>query len=243
MPYFEARDVGLHFDKFHALRNISLSLEKSGVLVICGPSGSGKSTFIRAINRLAPKLSEGKMLLQGEDLSTMRAKNLHRRVGMVFQRFNLFQHLTVAENISLPQRRVLRLSRSEADARTIALLERVGLADKAKSYPVQLSGGQQQRVAICRALAMDPEMLLFDEPTSALDPEMVGEVLEVMRELAHSGMTMIVVTHEMGFAREIANEIAFLEQGQLVEIARPEEFFSNPKEQRTRNFLEQILRH
>lgn len=183
------------------------------------------------------------MLLQGEDLSTMRAKNLHRRVGMVFQRFNLFQHLTVAENISLPQRRVLRLSRSEADARTIALLERVGLADKAKSYPVQLSGGQQQRVAICRALAMDPEMLLFDEPTSALDPEMVGEVLEVMRELAHSGMTMIVVTHEMGFAREIANEIAFLEQGQLVEIARPEEFFSNPKEQRTRNFLEQILRH
>ncbi len=149
----------------------------------------------------------------------------------------------MAENISLPQRRVLRRSRREADARANALLERVGLADKAKSYPVQLSGGQQQRVAICRALAMDPEMLLFDEPTSALDPEMVGEVLEVMRELAHSGMTMIVVTHEMGFAREIANEIAFLEQGQLVEIARPEQFFSNPKEPRTRNFLDQILRH
>ncbi|WP_210309772.1 amino acid ABC transporter ATP-binding protein [Ochrobactrum sp. Marseille-Q0166] len=243
MAYFEARDVGLHFNQFHALRNISLSLDKSDVLVICGPSGSGKSTFIRAINRLAPKLSEGKMLLDGEDLATMRSKNLHRRVGMVFQRFNLFQHLTVAENISLPQRRVLGRGRRAADTRALTLLERVGLADKAKSYPVQLSGGQQQRVAICRALAMDPEMLLFDEPTSALDPEMVGEVLQVMRELAQSGMTMIIVTHEMGFAREIANEIAFLEQGQLVEIASPETFFSNPKEQRTRNFLDQILRH
>lgn len=243
MAYFEARDVGLHFNQFHALRNISVSLEKSNVLVICGPSGSGKSTFIRAINRLAPKLSGGMMLLEGEDLSTMRAKNLHRRIGMVFQRFNLFQHLTVAENISLPQRRVLRRSRRDAHARAIVLLERVGLADKANSYPVQLSGGQQQRVAICRALAMDPEMLLFDEPTSALDPEMVGEVLQVMRELAHSGMTMIIVTHEMGFAREIANEIAFLEQGKLVEIASPEKFFSNPSEQRTRNFLDQILRH
>ncbi|MFD1197967.1 amino acid ABC transporter ATP-binding protein [Brucella gallinifaecis] len=243
MAYFEARDVGLHFNQFHALRNISLSLEQSNVLVICGPSGSGKSTFIRAINRLAPKLSDGMMLLEGEDLSTMSAKNLHRRVGMVFQRFNLFQHLTVAENISLPQRRVLGRSRRQADERAIALLERVGLADKAKSYPVQLSGGQQQRVAICRALAMDPEMLLFDEPTSALDPEMVGEVLQVMRELAESGMTMIIVTHEMGFAREIANEIAFLEQGQLVEIAPPKMFFSSPKEQRTRDFLDQILRH
>ncbi|TPF73904.1 amino acid ABC transporter ATP-binding protein [Brucella gallinifaecis] len=243
LAYFEARDVGLHFNQFHALRNISLSLEQSNVLVICGPSGSGKSTFIRAINRLAPKLSDGMMLLEGEDLSTMSAKNLHRRVGMVFQRFNLFQHLTVAENISLPQRRVLGRSRRQADERAIALLERVGLADKAKSYPVQLSGGQQQRVAICRALAMDPEMLLFDEPTSALDPEMVGEVLQVMRELAESGMTMIIVTHEMGFAREIANEIAFLEQGQLVEIAPPKMFFSSPKEQRTRDFLDQILRH
>ena len=243
MAYFEARDVNLHFSSFHALRDVSLSLEKSGVMVICGPSGSGKSTFIRAINRLAWPLSGGSMSFDGMDLAKMPARDLHRRIGMVFQRFNLFQHLTVLDNIALPQRRVLGRSKAEARARAMALLERVGLTEKAAVYPVQLSGGQQQRVAICRALAMDPAMLLFDEPTSALDPEMVGEVLQVMRELAASGMTMIVVTHEMGFARELANEIVFLEAGQVVERAPPAEFFANPKEERTRLFLSQILRH
>jgi ABC-type polar amino acid transport system ATPase subunit len=162
---------------------------------------------------------------------------------MVFQRFNLFQHLTVLENIALPQRRVLGRRRSEARERAMALLKRVGLADKAGVYPSRLSGGQQQRVAICRALAMEPELLLFDEPTSALDPEMVGEVLQVMRELANSGMTMIVVTHEMGFAREIAQEILFMEEGSIVEQAPPDEFFRNPREERTRTFLSQILHH
>lgn len=243
MAFFEARGVNFHFGQYHALRDISLSFEKSDVLVICGPSGSGKSTFIRTINRLAGPLSEGAFLLDGRDLAKMPAKELHRKIGMVFQRFNLFQHLTVLDNVALPQRRVLKRSRRQADERAMALLKRVGLADKANSYPVQLSGGQQQRVAICRALAMDPEMLLFDEPTSALDPEMVGEVLQVMRELAASGMTMIVVTHEMGFARELAKEVIFLEQGQLIERAPPETFFTQPKEARTRVFLEQILRH
>ncbi|MDG3575622.1 amino acid ABC transporter ATP-binding protein [Rhizobium sp. YJ-22] len=243
MAYFEARNVNLHFSSFHALRDVSLSLEKSDVLVICGPSGSGKSTFIRAINRLAGPLSGGAMSFDGADLAKMPARDLHRRIGMVFQRFNLFQHLTVLDNIALPQRRVLGRSKAEARARAMALLERVGLAEKASVYPVQLSGGQQQRVAICRALAMDPAMLLFDEPTSALDPEMVGEVLQVMRELAASGMTMIVVTHEMGFARELASEIAFLESGQVVEKAPPGEFFAHPREERTRLFLSQILHH
>ena len=243
MAYFEARDVNLHFGTFHALRDVSLSLEKSGVMVICGPSGSGKSTFIRAINRLARPLSGGTMRFDGADLTTMPARDLHRRIGMVFQRFNLFQHLTVLDNIALPQRRVLGRGKAQARERAFALLERVGLKEKANVYPVQLSGGQQQRVAICRALAMDPAMLLFDEPTSALDPEMVGEVLQVMRELAGSGMTMIVVTHEMGFARELASEIVFLEAGQVVEKAPPAEFFSNPREARTRAFLSQILHH
>lgn len=243
MAYFEARGVNLHFDQFHVLRDISLSFEKSDVLVICGPSGSGKSTFIRSINRLAGPLSGGSMVFNGADLAAMSARDLHRKIGMVFQRFNLFQHISVLDNIALPQRRVLGRSRKEANERAMGLLNRVGLGNKASSYPVQLSGGQQQRVAICRALAMDPELLLFDEPTSALDPEMVGEVLQVMRELAASGMTMIVVTHEMGFAKELASEVVFLESGQLVEKAPPAEFFSNPRETRTRAFLDQILRH
>ncbi|MBN9053946.1 MAG: glutamate ABC transporter ATP-binding protein [Shinella sp. 65-6] len=243
MPFFEARDVNFHFGKHHALRDISLAFEKSDVLVVCGPSGSGKSTFIRTINRLAGPLTSGDIKLEGKSLSTMRSKELYRKVGMVFQRFNLFQHLSVLDNIALPQRRALGRSRKEANERAMALLERVGLGEKAAAYPVQLSGGQQQRVAICRALAMDPELLLFDEPTSALDPEMVGEVLQVMRELVTSGMTMMVVTHEMGFARELASEVVFLESGQLIEKGPPAEFFSHPKEARTRAFLDQILRH
>jgi ABC-type polar amino acid transport system ATPase subunit len=243
VAYFEARNVNLHFGGFHALRDVSLEFGKGNVLVVCGPSGSGKSTLIRSINRLARPLTSGSLWMDGQNLASLPSKALHRRIGMVFQRFNLFQHLTVLENVALPQRRVLGRSRAEARERALALLARVCLADKSDSYPVRLSGGQQQRVAICRALAMDPELLLFDEPTSALDPEMVGEVLEVMRDLAASGMTMVVVTHEMGFAREIATEIVFMEAGQVIERARPAEFFASPREMRTRAFLNQILHH
>ncbi|MBN9256957.1 MULTISPECIES: amino acid ABC transporter ATP-binding protein [unclassified Mesorhizobium] len=243
MTFFEAKDVNFHFGGFHALRDVSFEFGKGDVLVVCGPSGSGKSTLIRSINRLAGPLTSGSMSIEGRDLAGLHGRELYRRIGMVFQRFNLFQHLSVLDNIALPQRRVLGKSRREAAERARALLDRVGLADKADSYPVRLSGGQQQRVAICRALAMDPELLLFDEPTSALDPEMVGEVLQVMRGLAAGGMTMIVVTHEMGFARELATEILFMEAGQVVERAPPAAFFANPREARTRVFLDQILHH
>lgn len=243
MPFFEARNVNLHFGRFHALRDVSLAFEKGDVLVVCGPSGSGKSTLIRSVNRLAGPLSSGSIALAGQDLATLPSRALYRRIGMVFQRFNLFQHLTVLENVALPQRRALGRSRADAAQRARALLERVGLGDKADSYPARLSGGQQQRVAICRAVAMEPELMLFDEPTSALDPEMIGEVLQVMRGLAESGMTMVVVTHEMGFAREIATEVVFMEGGQVIEHAPPEIFFSAPREPRTRAFLDQILRH
>ncbi len=243
MTFFEAKDVNFHFGGFHALRDVSFEFGKGDVLVVCGPSGSGKSTLIRSINRLAGPLTSGSMSIEGRDLAGLHGRELYRRIGMVSQRFNLFQHLSVLDNIALPQRRVLGKSRREAAERARALLDRVGLADKADSYPVRLSGGQQQRVAICRALAMDPELLLFDEPTSALDPEMVGEVLQVMRGLAAGGMTMIVVTHEMGFARELATEILFMEAGQVVERAPPAAFFANPREARTRVFLDQILHH
>ncbi len=243
MTFFEAKDVNFHFGGFHALRDVSFEFGKGDVLVVCGPSGSGKSTLIRSINRLAGPLTSGSMSIEGRDLAGLHGRELYRRIGMVFQRFNLFQHLSVLDNIALPQRRVLGKSRREAAERARALLDRVGLADQADSYPVRLSGGQQQRVAICRALAMDPELLLFDEPTSALDPEMVGEVLQVMRGLAAGGMTMIVVTHEMGFARELATEILFMEAGQVVERAPPAAFFANPREARTRVFLDQILHH
>jgi len=243
MTFFEVKDVNFHFGSFHALRDVSFEFGKGDVLVVCGPSGSGKSTLIRSINRLAGPLTSGSMSIEGRDLAGLHGRELYRRIGMVFQRFNLFQHLSVLDNIALPQRRVLGKSRREAAERARALLDRVGLADKADSYLVRLSGGQQQRVAICRALAMDPELLLFDEPTSALDPEMVGEVLQVMRGLAAGGMTMIVVTHEMGFARELATEILFMEAGQVVERAPPAAFFANPREARTRVFLDQILHH
>jgi len=243
MTFFEARNVNLYFGSFHVLRDVSFEFGKGDVLVVCGPSGSGKSTLIRSINRLAGPLASGSMSIQGCDLKSLPRRDLYRRIGMVFQRFNLFQHLTVLENIALPQRRVLGRSRREAADRARALLDRVGLVDKAETYPVRLSGGQQQRVAICRTLAMEPELLLFDEPTSALDPEMVGEVLQVMRGLASGGMTMIVVTHEMGFARELGTEILFMEQGQVVERAPPVDFFASPREARTRAFLDQILHH
>jgi len=241
LPYFVAENVNLHFGNLHVLHDISLVLKRSDIIVICGPSGSGKSTFIRAINRLAPRLSNGKMTLDGVDLAKMPPRDLYRKIGMVFQHFNLFRHLRVIDNIAQPQMRVLKRGKQQALDKAYALLERVGLADKASHFPANLSGGQQQRVAICRALALEPELLLFDEPTSALDPEMVGEVLAVMRELAQTGMTMIVVTHEMGFARELADEVVFLDQGRIIEKAPPQLFFSNPREARTRAFLEQIL--
>lgn len=243
MAFFEARNVSLHFGSFQALKDISFSFDKSNVVVLCGPSGSGKSTLIRAINKLAGNLSSGQIIFQGADLALTKEKELHRRIGMVFQHFNLFKHMTILENISLAQRRVLGRSKRKADTRSISLLEMVGLASEASKYPIALSGGQQQRVAICRALAMDPELMLFDEPTSALDPEMIGEVLEVMRGLAKDGMSMIVVTHEMGFAKELANDVIFLEDGSIVEQSPPDVFFSSPKEKRTQAFLDQILAH
>ena len=243
MTFFLARDVNLHFGSFHVLKDVSFTVDKGDVLIVCGPSGSGKSTLIRSINRLVGPLASGSMSLNGSDLARMPSRELCKRVGMVFQRFNLFQHLSVMDNIALPQRRVLGRSRADAKAKAGMLLERVGLSAKADVYPVRLSGGQQQRVAICRALAMDPELLLFDEPTSALDPEMVGEVLQVMRHLAQTGMSMIVVTHEMGFARDLGTEVLFMDRGQVVERAPPAKFFSAPQEPRSRAFLDQILRH
>lgn len=243
MAFLEIDSLNLHFGTFHALRDVSLKLEKSEVLVVCGPSGSGKSTLIRAINRLAGDPTSGRITFDGKEIRAYPERELHKRVGMVFQRFNLFRHLTALENVMLPQRRVLGRTKTEARERAMALLHKVGLTERAGVYPARLSGGQQQRVAICRSLAMEPELLLFDEPTSALDPEMVGEVLQVMRDLASSGMTMIVVTHEMGFARQIADSVVFMDHGILVEQAPPAQFFDAPQSERARNFLDQILKH
>ncbi len=243
-PIIIAEDVHKWFGHFHALRGISLTVHRGEVVVICGPSGSGKSTFIRTINRLEEH-QRGRIVVDGIEL-TNDLKNIEairREIGMVFQQFNLFPHLTVLQNITLAPIWVRKMKRSEAERIAMELLERVGIPEQAHKYPGQLSGGQQQRVAIARALAMQPKIMLFDEPTSALDPEMIKEVLDVMRELARSGMTMIVVTHEMGFAREVADRIVFFDEGRLVEEAPPDEFFSNPKHERTKLFLSQILQH
>ena len=225
-----------------ALVNVSHEVDKGEVVVVCGPSGSGKSTLLRCINQLE-SVDEGEIVIDGVSV-TDRKTNLNKvraEVGMVFQSFNLFPHLTVEQNVTLAQRVVRKRGREESVAKSLALLEKVGIHEKAGSYPSQLSGGQQQRVAIARALAMDPKIMLFDEPTSALDPEMIGEVLDVMKTLAREGMTMFVVTHEMGFAREVADRVVFMDAGQIVEVAPPKEFFSNPKEDRTKLFLSQIL--
>ncbi len=238
------RDVHKWFDNFHALRGISLTVRRGEKVVICGPSGSGKSTFIRTINRLEEH-QQGTIIVDGIEL-THDIRNIHairQEIGMVFQQFNLFPHLKVIDNITLAPIWVRKWPKAKAEEIAMQLLERVGIPEQAYKYPGQLSGGQQQRVAIARALAMQPKIMLFDEPTSALDPEMIKEVLDVMRELARSGMTMIVVTHEMGFAREVADRIIFFDQGQLIEEAPPTEFFSNPKSERTRLFLSQILHH
>jgi len=240
--YIEIIDAVKSFGTIEALRGISITVRKGEVVLIIGPSGSGKSTLLRCINRLE-HLDSGKILIDGESVTDPNAdiRRIREKVGMVFQSFNLFPHLTVLDNITLAPINVLKKSKEEAVDMARALLEKVGLLDKEKAWPEQLSGGQQQRVAIARALAMDPKVMLFDEPTSALDPEMIKEVLDVMTDLAHEGMTMLVVSHEMGFARAAANRIIFMDAGQIVEEAPPDTFFTSPREERTRRFLEHIL--
>jgi glutamate transport system ATP-binding protein len=243
-PAIRFSGVNKWFGKLHVLRQIDLSIDAGEVVVVCGPSGSGKSTLIRTVNGLE-RVQEGDIVVLGDSI-TGRGVNLpalRTQVGMVFQSFNLFPHMTALENIMLAPIKVRRLSRAEADRSARALLERVGLREKADNYPANLSGGQQQRVAIARALAMQPKIMLFDEPTSALDPEMINEVLDVMTVLARDGMTMMCVTHEMGFARRVAHRVVFMDEGQVVEQATPEAFFTAPKSERGRQFLSKILTH
>ncbi|MFM9371815.1 amino acid ABC transporter ATP-binding protein [Streptomyces sp. Da 82-17] len=238
------KNVNKHFGALHVLQDIDLTIARGEVVVVIGPSGSGKSTLCRAINRLETVESgtitiDGKPLPQeGKELARLRAD-----VGMVFQSFNLFAHKTVLENVMLGQVKVRKVEKAAAEKKARELLDRVGVGTQADKYPAQLSGGQQQRVAIARALAMDPKVMLFDEPTSALDPEMINEVLEVMQQLARDGMTMVVVTHEMGFARSAANRVVFMADGRIVEQASPDEFFSNPRSDRAKDFLSKILHH
>jgi len=235
---------GVHkwFKTLHVLNDINLHVTPGEVLVVCGPSGSGKSTLIRTINQLEP-INEGTLIVDGMDLSDKKTdiNKLRAEVGFVFQQFNLYPHLSVINNITLAPIKIRKTPKAEAEEQAMALLERVGLAEKRDAYPLQLSGGQQQRVAIARGLAMQPRIMLFDEPTSALDPEMIGEVLAVMKDLARSGMTMVVVTHEMGFAREVAHRVVFMDYGVILEEAPPNEFFGNPQHERAQQFLRQLL--
>ena len=226
----------------HALVDVSTKIDAGEVVVVIGPSGSGKSTFLRCLNQL-DTADKGHIFIDGIDIMALKTdiNKVRAEVGMVFQSFNLFPHKTVFENIALAQRVVRKRSKQEASEKTMALLDKVGIKDKINVYPDRLSGGQQQRVAIARALAMDPKVMLFDEPTSALDPEMIGEVLDVMKTLATEGMTMVVVTHEMGFAREVADRVIFMDEGAIVEVGTPEHFFTNPTHERTKLFLSQIL--
>ncbi|MFE5481569.1 amino acid ABC transporter ATP-binding protein [Streptomyces sp. NPDC056527] len=243
-PLIELRDVNKHYGTLHVLQDIHLTVGRGEVVVVIGPSGSGKSTLCRAINRLE-SVEAGEILIDGQPIPSegKALARLRAEVGMVFQSFNLFAHKTVLANVSLAQIKVRRRRKEEADRRSRELLDRVGLAAHADKFPAQLSGGQQQRVAIARALAMDPKALLFDEPTSALDPEMINEVLEVMQQLAQEGMTMVVVTHEMGFARSAANRVVFMADGRIVEDRAPEEFFTSPRSERAKDFLSKILKH
>jgi glutamate transport system ATP-binding protein len=243
-PLVEVVGVQKHFGPLHVLKDIDLEVGRGEVVVVIGPSGSGKSTLCRTLNRLEP-IDEGTIRIDGEDLPEEGAAlaRLRADVGMVFQSFNLFSHKSALQNVALGPTRVRGRRRAEAEERARELLARVGVADKASAMPAELSGGQQQRVAIARALAMEPKLLLFDEPTSALDPEMISEVLDVMVELAASGMTMIVVTHEMGFARQAADRVAFMDEGRILETRRPADFFDDPETDRAKDFLSKILRH
>lgn len=236
--------VNKWFGEHHVLKNINLEVKKGEVLVICGPSGSGKSTLIRCINRLEP-IQKGKILVEGVDVNSPKVNltALRAEIGFVFQQFNLYPHMTVLENITLAPILVRKMHPREAEELAMELLRKVNIPDKATAYPPQLSGGQQQRVAIARGLAMKPKIMLFDEPTSALDPEMINEVLDVMKSLAREGMTMIVVTHEMGFAKEVADRVIFMDGGELIEENTPDVFFTNPKHERTKLFLSKILSH
>ena len=240
----EFQHVNKWYGSLHVLREINLRIEKGEVVVVCGPSGSGKSTLIRCINRLE-QIQSGDIFVDGKRLSdpSLDLRALRAEIGFVFQQFNLYPHLPVMENVALAPMKVKNISRAEAETIARKLLERVGIPDKAGSFPANLSGGQQQRVAIARALAMQPKIMLFDEPTSALDPEMINEVLEVMTDLARDGMTMVVVTHEMGFARRVAHRVIFMDEGQIIEEGSPQSFFESPISPRTKQFLSKILSH
>jgi polar amino acid transport system ATP-binding protein len=235
---------GVHkwFKQLHVLNDINLHVTPGEVMVVCGPSGSGKSTLIRTINQLEP-IDQGSLVVDGKDLADKQTdiNKLRAEIGFVFQQFNLYPHLSVIDNITLAPIKIRNTPKAEAEEQAMQLLIRVGLEEKRNAYPAQLSGGQQQRVAIARGLAMKPKIMLFDEPTSALDPEMIGEVLQVMQDLARSGMTMVVVTHEMGFAREVAHRVVFMDAGTILEEAKPEDFFCNPQHERAKQFLNQLL--
>lgn len=238
------RELEKHFDdgKLKALRGVNADIVRGEVVVVIGPSGSGKSTFLRCLNLLETPTS-GSVVVEGVNITDPKVNiNLHRqKMGMVFQHFNLFPHMTILKNMTLAPMKLLKKSQKEAEEKALNLLKRVGLADRANAYPSQLSGGQKQRIAIVRALCMEPDVMLFDEPTSALDPEMVGEVLDVMKQLAMEGMTMVVVTHEMGFAREVADRVIFMDEGHIIEEGTPKEIFEHPQQQRTQDFLRKVL--
>ena len=240
----QAIEVKKHFKghEIKALDGVSMDIKRGEVVVVIGPSGSGKSTFLRCLN-LLEEPTHGTVTVEGVNITDPKVNiNKHReKMGMVFQHFNLFPHMTILKNMTLAPRKLLKKSKAEAEEKALTLLKRVGLADRANAYPSQLSGGQKQRIAIVRALCMEPQVMLFDEPTSALDPEMVGEVLDVMKELAHEGMTMVVVTHEMGFAREVADRVIFMDEGRIIEEGTPEAIFNNPQNPRTQDFLRKVL--
>jgi len=240
----QMKDIEKYYGDFHALKNVNFNVDKGEVVVVCGPSGSGKSTLIRCINRLED-IDSGKIIVDGQDLYDKKTNinKLRQEVGMVFQHFNLFPHLTILENITIAPVKVRKMPKKEAEKMAMELLERVKIPHQANKYPSELSGGQKQRVAIARTLAMKPKIILFDEPTSALDPEMIGEVLDVMKELARENYTIVCVTHEMGFAREVSDRIVFMDAGEIVEENTPEEFFNNPKTDRAKKFLSEILHH